>query len=216
MQFTRNVKIGFEIEAYMAGDDYLSFTYDVKNIDKKILFGDDGSIQLNDEDNLKQDEEGTSFDVFEIKTFPLPVAKSLSVLSKIFKLMIKYGVKTNDSTGLHVNISHDNKSRQKDFNPVTFLNTDLWARLLKKYKREDNEYCLIHHLKDDSLYEIFRQAGEYDEHHSAVSFRNYPTRIEIRTFGNKNYHKKFKTIKKDVAEILKQFNQSSLKIKRAA
>lgn len=198
MEFLEKINVGYEIEGYIETARYTAFVNKIKTLHDGIIVGGDGSIMH---------PNGTIS--FEIKTPPLRADISLSLLKDIFDIMKARKAGTNKSTGLHVNISYVNKLRLRTFNPFTFVCSKMWQDILEKYRRDNNRFCKWQHK---SLHELFFADTRYfRQKYHAVSFSHFPTRIEIRAFGNTGYHKRFKSINADIINILKHFDNSTKK-----
>jgi hypothetical protein len=111
---------------------------------------------------------------------------------------------------------------------------NLFEKIVKDFNREDNEFCVTYSKEDFKSEPVknnidfwHRNVGEccynydplvinpdYYGHSSAVNFDNYHTkkskdsRLEIRAFGNTNYHKKLDKVLKHTDEIIKVYLQS--------
>jgi hypothetical protein len=231
---TKNIKylkskrflIGFEVEMCL---DRIKLTVKefkkiIKDLNKDIIIGNDGSIIPVDYHNHS---------TFELKTPPLSSLKSFKLLSKIFDVIEKYGY-TNETTGLHVNISPICKKLYYSINPIYIASHPLFEKIVKDFNREDNEFCVTYSKEDFKSEPVknnidfwHRNVGEccynydplvinpdYYGHSSAVNFDNYHTkkskdsRLEIRAFGNTNYHKKLDKVLKHTDEIIKVYLQS--------
>ena len=93
-----------------------------------IIIEPDGSIEPDDSDQAAA----------EIITPPLPLAETLELFAKVRDWAEEYGGYTNDSTGLHFNISSPDMS-QFDYVKMVLLLGD--QHLLGLFDREYNSYC---------------------------------------------------------------------------
>jgi len=86
-------------------------------------------------------EAGSMDAGWEIKTPPTPAAEAIKKFRKACKFFQTNEVKTNYSTGLHVNISFRAKGYNYDMDPAKLqvLVNDL--KWLERFDRMENEYC---------------------------------------------------------------------------
>ena len=90
----------------------------------------DGSLDPDDGDDTG----------LEFVSPPLPLSELLSDLDKVKKWADKHGCYTNDSTGLHINVSVPNFSLQSlDYVKLALLLGDKY--ILDQYGRSTNTYC---------------------------------------------------------------------------
>ena len=193
------IKAGFEVECIIKNQK----VYDFKKIIGKYhlaQIGYDPSIR-----------EHWDTQTFELRTKPTTLKRSFKRLKKILEAVKEYGF-TDSSCGLHFNFSTRSNKEARLFNPLRFCANPIWMRLLHKYRRSRNEYC-NHYVADaKTVYRTISDLeGHYDDHHASVSLFNFHgkanQRIEIRVFGNKNYHKKYQKIKKDCNAIINLFKK---------
>lgn len=99
---------------------------------------EEGKYVVEPDGSLTGDNYGDSG--LEFVSPPLPVAELLSDLKKVKAWADKTGCYTNDSTGLHINISVPNYSLEKlDYVKLAMLMGDEY--ILKQFGREANTYC---------------------------------------------------------------------------
>jgi len=99
---------------------------------------EEGKYVVEPDGSLSGDNDGDSG--LEFVSPPLPVAELLSDLKKVKAWADKTGCYTNDSTGLHINISVPNYSLEKlDYVKLAMLMGDEY--ILKQFGREANTYC---------------------------------------------------------------------------
>lgn len=208
----KNSILGFEVECIVQDKFFDTFCHKVKKLNPKIKIGEDCSIE-------PEEYEETC----EIKTPPLPFRKSVSILRKIFALLDKYG-RTNYSCGFHVNLSYKGwHDKPLKFKLKKFLNNKIWDSILVKYDRDNNDYCNTHnkiqkdiiHITNDADLKEEMEDLPFDKYYN-VSLRNLERkdiykRIEIRGFGNINYHRRLKELQSQIKQIIKLFENSVLK-----
>ncbi len=206
-----DVRLGFEVECVIKRRGFREFCTKLRALHPKMVLGQDYSIRT----------WGCGFSEYdgrtaELKTPPLPPKDAMTLLKKVFDLVNEHGA-TNSTCGFHVNISSARKSKMKNFNPIPFLSSKLWDEILRKFKRENNRYCVsVLKLKDrrPSRVRIFkRMAASFANKYWAVNLSNYmddkPTsRVEIRAFGNRHYTRKFDLIASYIKRIERLFNLS--------
>ena len=99
---------------------------------------EEGKYVVEPDGSLSGDNSGDSG--LEFVSPPLPVADLLSDLKKVKAWADKTGCYTNDSTGLHINISVPNYSLEKlDYVKLAMLMGDEY--ILQQFGREANTYC---------------------------------------------------------------------------
>lgn len=191
-----------------------------------IIRGTDGSLAARDED-LFHDE--CSPNGIEIRTPVLSLDEGRDLFERILdflKAETARNFKTNETCGLHVNLSEVTMS-------ATEAKHRLWyAHLargfpehttLAKFNREDNEFCYPLFARGpvsqrpsaeeivESIEQSFGSYGEHGKYHT-VGFHgedcrvNSPSnarRVEFRCLGNTNYHKKRKLLNETVDTIVK-------------
>lgn len=213
-----NIRLGYEVECYVKERHTGAFEKAIKQIHKDNEIGDDGSIEP------PYWEDGTDFYTYEIPTAVLPPKQAIENLKAIFAVLQEWGG-TNESCGFHLNISSTSKERMKRFNPIPFISSPLWNRLLKDFNRVGNDYCLP--VWDEKLspmeqFETFQQMGEdYDYgcsdfgccygKDSVVNLSNWDggthaaSRIEIRGMGGAKYHYRLPLITDYTRRVMKLF-----------
>jgi hypothetical protein len=167
---------------------------------------------------------------FEIVTPPVPFAEGISKLKKALKFFQIEDIKTNYSTGLHVNLSFAKSGYNHDIDAgkLQILVDDL--KWLKKFDRVDNEYscspkihlgemlCGINKKKFDVEKFINKLQAEIDEDFSDLTekycavnigklFENKPY-VEYRALGGKNYQWKVNDIVRAIREFSKAMDMS--------
>lgn len=115
-------KVGFEVKVF---DDYHSQTKDTE------------SYYLEPDSSIKGKEGHTGI---EIVSPPMPFQKCLQQLRLVLSWAISRGGYTNESTGLHINISLPLVDHRKiDYLKFAMLLGDEYV--LKQYQRQANTYC---------------------------------------------------------------------------
>jgi hypothetical protein len=195
---TQDFKLAFEVEfVYDATKLTLRKIQDrMRRLKRGTQVGRDGSIRC----AHKFEREDSA----EIKTPPLYPIEALQLLKRIFEFVDKNGY-TNESCGLHLNFSPCANDLYYSLNPFSFTSEGIWDEITKEFRREDNTYCRkVWPAKPKNLVEIWNRVlyvhDIRSEHYNVVNMSHYganrvPTsRIEIRGFGNREYHKKFPRI----------------------
>lgn len=221
--------VGFEVECFI--NESKGYSLDrikkkIENLHKDIEMTDDGSLEFdydeyNSEYNYDYDIPKYEAEGIEIVTPPLSPTKSIKLLNKILQIIKKHGF-TNQTSAIHVNFSCKDKKKLSCFFPALFAANPLWTKLGEKFDRLDNEYCenhaLNYTLKDfqDIIENAHDLQCDCENKYSAVNLgyflSNPDNRIEVRSMGGLNYHKRFKEIKQYTTQILKTFNDSCIKL----
>jgi len=258
-------KIGFEVECCIFKGKSNAFLRKIKDLNKKITIGSDGSLKPNKIGEQICPLDGvTKIDVFddsfELGTPPLPSEQAFILLEQIFELIKIYGY-TNKSCGFHVNVSPVFHGDYKKINPFYLANKPLWKEIKRKFKRGNNRFCkdvvlkpsikrnpasFLKYLKEGRFYNYNEYKYEYPHnyqhknaislwhhlikmhefnrtkqkfinyvwHYGVISFDNYKpvkrkdSRIEIRGFGNTDYHLKINDIIYYTNKTLALFKES--------
>lgn len=196
--------LGFEVECVFKlnkKEDEYAILKDLHKICSKIEVDDDGSIEPDDYENEHS---------AEIKTPPLHGAEAFELLNVVFKYVSEIGY-TNSTCGLHLNFSPLSEKIYKSFNPFPFVLNPIWRTILKDFKRNNNSFCEIPSAK--THLELYRGLMGYYENMpygkgACVNLDSYgnrkykDSRVEIRGFGNKGYHKKISKIRNYSEKIL--------------
>lgn len=181
--------VGIEIEFYLKDSRFLRMLAN-SDIAKYVSVSEDGSIEINQDDELPDDwAESGDWNTFELQICS-PESKIHQVLGKACSILRYVKAKTNSSCGLHVHIDH---RIQTGRNPVVTFNN-----LLKMQGvlfgvtdpgREDSEYCQWVDNDSNFYSHMFRQMSEsdYDEDSryyaiNLIALRDSQT-IEVRIFG---------------------------------
>lgn len=209
--FTNNtdVRLGFEVECVLKRRGYREFYGKLRQLHPKMVVGQDYSIRTY---GWNEWHVRTA----ELKTPPLPPKDAMDLLKKVFDLVNEYGG-TNSSCGFHVNISSAKKSKMKNFNPLPFISSKLWAEILKKFNRESNGYCRtvmnFGRNRPSHVRLLKRMTDSFQNKYRCVNLSNFrdnhpASRVEIRAFGNRHYTRKFELIASYVRRIERLFNLS--------
>lgn len=201
--------LAFEVEFVYNAEliDAVKMQRKLSRMQRGTIVGRDGSINMSHRFRL----EATA----EIKTPPLPPFEALRLLKKVFDFVKQYGY-TNSSCGLHLNFSPVSDELYYSLNPFTFTAEPIWEEITKEFRREGNNYCRqVWNTKPKNLLEIWsRMVYNRDVscgHYNVVNLEHYGTtrgitsRIEIRGFGNREYHKRFNRIVDYSERIFKVF-----------
>ena len=91
--------------------------------------------------SIQYEDENMNYGI-EIQTKPVPAGAALVGLRKIYKIFRDNDIKTNDSTGVHVNISFSKKGYNHDIDAhkLQVITDDI--KWLKKFERIDCEYAI--------------------------------------------------------------------------
>ena len=154
----------------------------------------------------KSDEEDQAGYGAEIISPPLSPSKALDQLEKVFTCLKQYDIETNESTGIHVNISLDN---MKNFDPlklVLFMGDEY---ILRKFDRTANTYTLsqlqqvissIHQTgtipkSNKEIIALAQQGLEETGKYYSVNLLHLPKYLEFRAAGGKDYHRRLNDIR---------------------
>lgn len=157
------------------------------------------------------DEEGAGL---EIVSPPLPIEDGLDDLRNSFRFMSAHNVTTNNTTGLHLNISiPDIEDKLDPLKLILFLGE---GHVLQTYDRKLNAYAREH---GPDIIAAVTQTGKIPNSakdlkriaSKALSDAKYKTvnlgkledgYLEFRMAGNADYHKKFTKVATDIGRFL--------------
>ncbi len=202
------VKIGFEFECYVPWDDFGD--PEVEDYHDPDMIYDNVTAAIKKGKYLHHVEGDGSvhaperYEAVEIITRPAPYSEIEDVLRYYFDWIQSNGG-TNDTCGLHINISIDgiNKDDLDFFKMALFMGEDY---VLGMFNREDNEYAARHY---DSMVADARGKGISGKNFdSLVAYMNrnmsrdkYKTfniskdgYIEFRVAGGEGYEQQFNTV----------------------
>lgn len=143
----------------------------------------------------------------EIVTPPLSVSEGLEKVEMICKLLDEMDLETNESTGIHVNLSVPDMAQKIDpLKLVLFMGDEY---VLKMFDRLKNGYAVpqiqsvidgiqLHGMVPPSgheLEDLARKALHNGKYRSVNLGKLKDGYLEFRAAGGANYHKKFDTIK---------------------
>lgn len=170
---------------------------------------DDASI-----DTLKNYEH-------EVISPPMPGKEALRTLEKFLNFMQELGVETNESTGLHINVSFSDKSKTKSVDLLKLISSIPDIELADHYVRRYNDTCspvefffntnhriLVQKMpetREEKRQLILEHYINKSSKYHTVNLKKWKRRkyIEYRFSGNTRYEFKFKTIKQDIKTVLK-------------
>lgn len=211
--------LGFELEGLVKYGHQEEFDAGLHAIKRGIDRGTDGSVEgyfvQPTKDAFGYDRTPLRRDIgngIEIRTPPLPKDASLELFYKILEYLEEWTVnknfKTNESCGLHVNLSE--RQMIKTYQGFQKFYTHLICKfpehdVLKLFNRSNNNFChpLFTRGEDKSDFASILQRVDYshlgkNKYHT-VAFHSttdsYPDhikyrRVEFRCLGNTNYHRK--------------------------
>jgi hypothetical protein len=159
------------------------------------------------------DENGQDGYGVEIVSPPLSPSKAIAQLELVLTELDKYGIETNESTGIHVNIS---LPEMKDFDPLKLVLFMGDKYILKKFDRLTNTFTnsqLQQVIDSVSMTgKIPRSAKELiaagqqglaeTGKHFSVNLNHLPKYLEFRAAGGQDYHKRIYDIKEVVGRWL--------------
>ena len=189
--------------------------------DTKLIVVDDGSVAT----------WSKSFACpVELITPPMPAHEAKELLAWIFAFMASKPIETNYTTGLHVNVSYADKKLTRQVLTAALLTELDQKKLLAKYGRLANEYCrpnprrvetreVLRRIdKTSDAVQIMQDLEESvmyvceDKYH-AVNINHMDSKnqyIEFRMIGNKNYHRKYLSVVRDIDTMLTAVRRSTL------
>lgn len=164
----------------------------------------DSSI-LDKHGNSDDSGEQEGFGV-EIVSPPLKPSKALEELKLVLGVLEKYDIETNESTGIHVNISLNGIETIDPLKLVLFMGE---SYVLKLFNREDNTYtrsqysAILNSINHDgvlpsSATELMKQAKQAVRNtgkYFSVNLLHLPHYLEFRAAGGQDYHKRYDEIK---------------------
>ncbi|WP_407308158.1 amidoligase family protein [Acinetobacter sp.] len=163
------------------------------------------------DDSIDGDSSGVGI---EIVSPPLPINDALDALKSCFKFMDENHLETNDTTGLHINLSiPDLKEKLDPLKLILFMGEE---HILKSYSREMNRYTKKH---VDGILDIIGRKGQLPKSGELInaarsalqSSDKYKTvnlgklnhgYLEFRAAGNTNYHHKYNKVIDDIGRFL--------------
>jgi hypothetical protein len=149
----------------------------------------------------KSDEEGQAGVGVELVSPPLPPSEAMKQLEAVLKVLDHYDIETNESTGIHVNISLENMEHFDPLKLVLFMGDQ---HVLKKFDRAANSFTNSQmRVVMDSISangklprsaselialgkEGLAETGKY----YSVNLSHLPKYLEFRAAGGADYHKR--------------------------
>ena len=204
-------EIGFELECVLDASVYTKseLRIELDKICRGIKIDEDYSIDFEDIPDMCNSYGA------ELITPPKPVEEAMIVLKKMFAL-INHGGWTNESTGLHINISPLDKTLFKKMNYVYIAYHPIFKEVAKAYGREYNEYSTPNKIPENLwLHLIMEGCLEIQHEKDAAVNLDYlelsegrHRRIEVRAFGNTDYQKKLVITRSYIYKILEVLRKS--------
>lgn len=163
----------------------------------------DTSIKDSEDRSDEEDQDGHGV---EIVSPPTPPAKALEQLAIVFDILDKYEIETNESTGIHVNISLENMEGFDPLKLVLFMGDE---HILKKFDRAANTFTnsQIRRVVDsisvtgrvpksvDELIALGTEGLKETGKYFSVNLQHLPKYLEFRAAGGANYHKRLRDIR---------------------
>jgi hypothetical protein len=151
--------VGIEIEFIGPDDLYIDLMMTIlnKGLDKNVVLGWDGSIEV----NVESTHTG-----YEIKI--IDTEKNIfKTLKKVMNILSWYDISVNESCGLHVHLDSRNKSQADMYDKLYNMKRILYRMV--PFHRHDNGYCL----------EPYEQNYEIGCHDKGIEISKHDT-IEVR------------------------------------
>lgn len=171
----------------------------------------------------------------EVISPPIPGAEALRTLEKFLKFMRGIEAETNESTGLHINVSFADKKYTQSIDLLKLISSIPDIKLTDNYNRRYNDTCspvefffntnrriLVQKMpetREEKRQLILKDYIIKSSKYHTVNLKKWKRRkyIEYRFAGNTRYEFKFKTIKQDIKTVLKCMTRAcDGKISRAA
>lgn len=161
----------------------------------------------------KSDEENQEGVGVEIVSPPQKPSKALADLEKLLSILDERGIETNESTGIHVNISLD---EMQDFDALKLVLFMGDKHVLKKFDRLSNSFtnsqlqvvldgiAAVGYVPKSAsdLIRIGREALIGTGKYFSVNLNHMPHYLEFRAAGGENYHKRVNDIRDTVGRWL--------------
>lgn len=177
--------------------------------------------QLVGDRSINTNNEGFGY---ELIAPPMEMATALSTLKLIFDWMIEKGCMTNETTGLHINISRGGTKATREIDPLKVVLLLGERYLLDAFDRQGNKFTepqIQSMIKSISWAIKTQQPAAWLDNSNAqelidlareeLSVAKFSTvniaklsasarnaYFEFRIMGNKDYHKKFELVKKTI------------------
>lgn len=170
----------------------------------------DTSIKDKDDVDYESGQDGYGV---EIVSPPLSPAKAIEQLEIVLKMMQDYGIETNESTGIHVNISLPN---MKSFDPLKLVLFMGDKHILEKFGRSTNSFTSsqLQQVIDgisltgkiprsaNELIALGREALAETGKYFSVNLMHLPKYLEFRAAGGAGYHHRVHDIKEIIGRWL--------------
>lgn len=157
------------------------------------------------------------YESVELISPPMPIKEAITTLKTVFAFMSDIPCDVNRTCGLHINMDIG-KATTKRIDPTKLVVLVDEVRVAEKYGRSRAHYALPHNSKirqqarywaklknkPEPLKEYVKRwaldRDELMEKYSAINFRKQKRLgyIEFRMVGNKDYHKRYSEIKRDL------------------
>jgi hypothetical protein len=160
---------------------------------------------IKDSEGRSDEEDQDGYGV-EIVSPPQPPSKALEQLAIVFDILNKYDIETNESTGVHVNISLENLEAFDPLKLVLFMGDE---HILKKFDRTTNTFTnsQLRRVVDsisttgkipkavDELIALGREGLKETGKYFSVNLLHLPKYLEFRAAGGADYHKRLHDIR---------------------
>jgi hypothetical protein len=170
----------------------------------------DTSIKDSEGRSDEEDQDGVGV---EIVSPPLAPTLALEQLAAVLNILDTYGIETNESTGIHVNISLSNMENFDPLKLVLFMGDE---HVLKKFDRSTNAFTQsqIKRVIDsisltgklpktaDELITVGREGLAETGKYFSVNLQHLPKYLEFRAAGGKDYHRRLRDIREVVGRWL--------------
>jgi len=148
----------------------------------------------------------------EIVSPPLPTEEALDGLQSIFRFIKKYDLVTNESTGLHINISIPHlRERLDPLKLILFMGEE---HILEKWARTNNEYTKSHAKeivddiknhgvpKETGIFEVLNRFLSKHKYHTVNLSKLAAGYLEFRVAGGDNYHEEIQKVNQTIGRFL--------------
>lgn len=192
-------KIGFEFEILVRQKDFLKVWDNIYKISKHIKLGGDTSVK-----------GGNGWRDLEIKTEAISEKRALSLFNRVLEYLVELNgegiIKTNNTCGLHVNISTENNVYTY-FQVIEKYDDKKYLRL---WNRENNPACPPLKFRenktkyDNDPYE-YLSVHRGEKYHSVAIRDGDQTngvRLENRIIGGKDYILRYNDLDKTISDFI--------------
>lgn len=160
---------------------------------------------IKDSEGRSDEEDQAGYGV-EIVSPPQSPSTALEQLAIVFDILNKYDIETNESTGVHVNISLENLEAFDPLKLVLFMGDE---HILKKFDRTANTFTnsQLRRVVDsisttgkipkavDELIALGREGLKETGKYFSVNLLHLPRYLEFRAAGGAGYHKRLHDIR---------------------